>query len=204
MPPMPACDSTAYRPPKAAASFTEASMRENRPVRDPGQPISCDRAAGAPSTDRLARMREPPRTVFSYRTKARASKGDMRPRTLLRSTLLGAAALLLVGARSNPADRWVLSKTSAALDAFASVARPLSHTKALETAFRGYFAYKAEHPDKVTKPYLYFVDYGLPSTKPRGYVFDMESLKVVEGPFTVAHGRGSSDSRYGIPSRFSN
>ncbi|MEX2154541.1 MAG: murein L,D-transpeptidase catalytic domain-containing protein [Gemmatimonadaceae bacterium] len=128
----------------------------------------------------------------------------MRPRPLLQHTLIGATVLLLVGARSNPADRSVLTKTSAALDAFASIARPLSHAKALETAFRGYFAYRAVHPDDVTKPYLYFVDYGLPSTRPRGYVFDMESLKVVEGPFTVAHGRGSSDSRYGIPTRFSN
>ena len=43
-----------------------------------------------------------------------------------------------------------------------------------------------------------------PSTKPRGYVLDMKALKVVEGPFTVAHGRGSSASRYGVPTRFSN
>lgn len=48
------------------------------------------------------------------------------------------------------------------------------------------------------------MDYGLPSTKPRGYVFDMKTLKVVDGPFTVAHGRGSSASRSGVPTRFSN
>jgi hypothetical protein len=75
---------------------------------------------------------------------------------------------------------------------------------ALESAFKSYFAFKSAHPDQVKKPLLYFVDYGLPSTTPRGYVFNMSTLKVVEGPFTVAHGRGSSTSQYGIPTRFSN
>jgi len=35
-------------------------------------------------------------------------------------------------------------------------------------------------------------------------VFDMEALKIVDGPFTVAHGRGSSTSQYGVPTLFSN
>jgi len=96
------------------------------------------------------------------------------------------------------------AKTTAALTAFASAVRPLSHPKALETAFRSYFAYKATHPNEVKKPFLYFVDYGLPSTEPRGYVFDMSALQILEGPFTVAHGRGSSTTQYGVPSRFSN
>jgi len=56
----------------------------------------------------------------------------------------------------------------------------------------------------VKKPFLYFVDYGLPSTSPRGYVFDMDALKIVDGPFTVAHGRGSAATKAGIPTRFSN
>jgi hypothetical protein len=90
-----------------------------------------------------------------------------------------------------------------ALAALASTVRRLSHPFALESAFRGYFAYKAAHPSD-TNPYLYFVDYGLPSTAPRGYVFDMKSLAIVEGPFTVAHGRGSSASQYGVPTRFTN
>jgi hypothetical protein len=98
----------------------------------------------------------------------------------------------------------IASVTKAALDAFASAVRPLSHPKALEDAFRSYFAYKTAHPDEVRKPYLYFVDYGLPSTTPRGYVFDMSSHKVVDGPFMVAHGRGSSTTQYGLPTRFSN
>jgi hypothetical protein len=96
------------------------------------------------------------------------------------------------------------SKITAALDAFSNAVRPLSHPRALEDAFHSYFAYKAAHPDEVKKPYLYFVDYGLPSTTPRGYVFDMDAHKIVDGPFTVAHGRGSSTTRYGVPTRFAN
>lgn len=97
-----------------------------------------------------------------------------------------------------------MSKVASALSAFQGVVRPLSDAHALEDAFRSYFAYKAEHPADVKKPYLYFVDYGLPSTEARGYVFDMNSLRVVDGPFMVAHGRGSATSQYGVPTRFSN
>jgi len=96
------------------------------------------------------------------------------------------------------------TQTKLALSALASAVRPLSHPQALADAFRSYFAFKAAHPTDVKKPFLYFVDYGLPSTTPRGYVFDMKSLKVVDGPFTVAHGRGSSTNKYGLPTRFSN
>ena len=95
------------------------------------------------------------------------------------------------------------SKVSLALGAFQGIVRPLSHSRALSDAFNSYFAYKAVHPEEVKKPLLYFVDYGLPSNTPRGYVFDMDSLKIVDGPFMVAHGRGSAD-RNGIPTRFSN
>lgn len=98
----------------------------------------------------------------------------------------------------------VASRTTRALSAFASSVRGLSHPRALESALRSYFAFQASHPDEVKKPLLYFVDYGLPSTSPRGYVFDMKQLKVVDGPFTVAHGRGSASGRFGIPTRFSN
>jgi hypothetical protein len=94
--------------------------------------------------------------------------------------------------------------TRAAVAAFAVEVQPLSRPVALESAFKSYFAYKAAHPEKVHKPYLYFVDYGLPSTEARGYVFNMNSLTIVDGPFTVAHGRGSSVSQYGVPTRFSN
>lgn len=96
------------------------------------------------------------------------------------------------------------SKVTTALGAFQNAVRPLSHSRALGDAFRSYFAYKAANPEQVRKPYLYFVDYGLPSTTPRGYVFDMESLKILDGPFMVAHGRGSAPNKEGIPTRFSN
>jgi hypothetical protein len=95
-------------------------------------------------------------------------------------------------------------EVATALDAFADAVRPLSHPQALTHAFRGYFAFRSAHPEAVTKPYLYFVDYGLPSTTPRGYVFDMDRLEVVDGPFMVAHGRGSAPTRDGVPTRFSN
>jgi len=94
--------------------------------------------------------------------------------------------------------------TKNALNALASAVRPLSHPKALEDAFHAYFAYKAAHPEDVKKPLLYFVDYGLSSTIARGYVFNMNTLKIVDGPFTVAHGRGSSSAPTGVPTRFSN
>jgi hypothetical protein len=94
--------------------------------------------------------------------------------------------------------------TTAALQALSGSVHQLSRPEALESAFRGYFAYRSAHPDEIRKPYLYFVDYGLPSTAPRGYVFDMDALRIVDGPFTVAHGRGSSSSRDGVPTRFSN
>jgi L,D-transpeptidase-like protein len=94
--------------------------------------------------------------------------------------------------------------THHAIAALADAVRPLSSSHALEDGFRSYFAFRTTHPDEVRKPFLYFVDYGLPSTARRGYVFDMSSLKIIDGPFTVAHGRGSSPSQYGVPTRFSN
>ena len=98
----------------------------------------------------------------------------------------------------------VAAMTQSALAAFSGSVRPLSRPEALEDAFKSYFAFKDSHPDQVRKPYLYFVDYGLPSTEARGYVFDMSSNTIVDGPFTVAHGRGSSTTQYGVPTRFSN
>lgn len=136
----------------------------------------------------------------------------MKLRPLLHNLLIAATAVLVVGARFSTSDaaslgdepKDLVAKTRAAVRAFASLVRPLSDGEALSDAFRSYFSFKAAHPDEVRKPYLYFVDYGLPSTTKRGWVFDMEALRVVDGPFTVAHGRGSSDTRYGVPTRFSN
>lgn len=98
----------------------------------------------------------------------------------------------------------VAAQVTAALGALAPHVERTSREDALRSAFRAYFNYKAAHPERVRKPYLYFVDYGLSNTAARGYVFDMESLEIVEGPFTVAHGRGSSRGRNGVPTRFSN
>jgi len=91
----------------------------------------------------------------------------------------------------------------AAVNAFSGIVRGLSHPEALTAAFTSYFAFKAAHPDEVKKPYLYFVDYGQPATAKRGYVFDMQKLQIVDGPFTVAAGKGSAPDG-GVPTRFSN
>jgi hypothetical protein len=158
----------------------------------------------------------------------------MNSRSSLQSALIGVCALLFTGAqftspRENPGillttaiaghevaartgdSASTKQKTSAiaalnrrALDALSGGVGPLSSPEALTDAVRSYFAFKAAHPDAVQNPYLYFVDYGLPSTMPRGYVFDMKMLKLLDGPFTVAHGRGSAPARTGIPTRFSN
>ena len=144
----------------------------------------------------------------------------MPSQRLLETTLIGAAAVLFAGSNlrlperqpvvvtpsvaTTPDSSVAASPTSRALTAFSSMVHSLSTPKALESAVKSYFAFKNAHPDEVKKPLLYFVDYGLPSTKPRGYVLDMNAMKIVEGPFTVAHGRGSSASRDGVPTRFSN
>jgi hypothetical protein len=104
----------------------------------------------------------------------------------------------------NAAATAIAAATRRAIATLADAVRPLSSPRALEDAFRSYFAFKTAHPNEVRNPYLYFVDYGLPSTTRRGYVFDMNSLEIVDGPFTVAHGRGSATSKYGVPTRFSN
>jgi hypothetical protein len=97
-----------------------------------------------------------------------------------------------------------LALTDAALQRLGKHTKTQSHPDALRMAFQAYYNYKTAHPGQVRKPYLYFVDYGLGNRTPRGYVFDMDALKLVDGPFTVAHGRGSSASRDGVPTKFSN
>ena len=124
--------------------------------------------------------------------------------------LIAVAAAVSIGATESRAalddfakGKSIASKADAAVRELSKTVKSLSHPKALETAFRGYYTYKAAHPEDVKKPFLYFVDFGKPNTQPRGYVFDMENLRVVDGPFTVAHGRGSRASN-GVPTRFSN
>jgi hypothetical protein len=122
------------------------------------------------------------------------------------SAILGPSATAAITRAISPASRTsvIAERTRNAIDALASSVRQLSPPRALEDAFDSYFAFKAAHADDVKKPFLYFVDYGLPATTPRGYVFNMESLSIVDGPFMVAHGRGSAQNSAGIPTRFSN
>ncbi|HEX7089106.1 MAG TPA: murein L,D-transpeptidase catalytic domain family protein [Longimicrobiales bacterium] len=89
-------------------------------------------------------------------------------------------------------------------DELSRYVRRMSHPDALRLALRAYYNYRAARPHRVRKPYLFFVDYGLDNRTARGYVFDMDRLELVDGPFTVAHGSGSSRSRNGVPTRFSN
>jgi hypothetical protein len=79
-----------------------------------------------------------------------------------------------------------------------------SSADALRSAMRAYYNFRHARPDAVRKPYLYYIDLGLDNRTARGYVFDMDRLLLVDGPFMVAHGRGSLVSRDGVPTRFSN
>lgn len=106
-------------------------------------------------------------------------------------------------AEPEPITRRIVERVEVSLAVLEAQVPVRSHPDALRHAFLAYFSYRDAHPERVKKPYLYFVDFGLDSTSPRGYVFDMESLAVVEGPFAVAHGHGSA-SRATIPTRFSN
>jgi hypothetical protein len=96
------------------------------------------------------------------------------------------------------------TQVQTALETLGKSVRRQSDPAALRMAFQAYYNYKTANPEKVKKPYLYYVDYGLSNTTPRGYVFDMEKLTVVDGPFTVAHGRGSATPSQNKPVRFSN
>jgi hypothetical protein len=119
------------------------------------------------------------------------------------SSSLSAEAPPLAAAAS-AGEEPVRERAGAALAALAGRVTESSHPDALRRAFLAYYVYRADHPQRVRKPYLYFVDYGLDSHTPRGYVFDMQALRLVEGPFTVAHGRGSAPGTDPVPTRFSN
>lgn len=130
------------------------------------------------------------------------------PAGLRRASLLSAAWLpLFLGTalpaapaeRAGPAD-----DARAALRSLSVHVQRSSHAEALGIAFEAYYRYSAQHPGMVRKPYLYFVDLGLDNRTPRGYVFDMARLELVEGPFPVAHGSGSSSKRDAVPTVFSN
>jgi hypothetical protein len=112
-------------------------------------------------------------------------------------------ALLLTGAVAVRADDPSSDAVESALDALATHVVRSSHPDALRIAFRAYHNYRAARPGEVRKPYLYYVDLGLDNRTPRGYVFDMDALTLVDGPFMVAHGNGSGQ-RNGVPRTFSN
>lgn len=97
-----------------------------------------------------------------------------------------------------------VAATESALDALAAHVSRSSHPDALRIAFQAYYNYRAARSGEVRKPYLYYVDLGLDNRTARGYVFDMDALELVEGPFTVAHGNGSSRTRNAVPTTFSN
>lgn len=96
------------------------------------------------------------------------------------------------------------SNLEAALVSLAAHVTESSHPEALEIAFGAYYEYRATRPERVRKPYLYYVDMGLDNRTARGWVFDMDRLELVDGPFTVAHGGGSSPTRDAVPDVFSN
>ena len=142
-------------------------------------------------------------TAFLFGTAGFSANGNSTPAAIQTQTVTQSIATGASGSAA-PATSAVATRAKAALEVFSSAVRKLSDPRALKDAFNSYFAFKAAHPNDVKKPYLYFVDYGLPNTQPRGYVFDMASLKIMDGPFTVAHGRGSAPSGASIPTRFSN
>lgn len=126
------------------------------------------------------------------------------------TTVETAAAAPVTAVKSAPvasaAEAEALARKAAIATAVGALSPKVTESSdpaALSMAIRAYYNYRAAHPERVKKPYLYFVDYGLDSRTPRGYVFDMDDLTVVDGPFTVAHGRGSGPKN-GVPTRFSN
>ena len=114
------------------------------------------------------------------------------------------AVAAVSGERGEPAEPAAASAVRLALRALEAQVVERSHPAALRHAFNAYYAYRAANPQRVRKPYLYFVDFGLDARTPRGYVFDMDALRLVEGPFMVSHGRGSVLSGADLPTRFSN
>jgi hypothetical protein len=118
--------------------------------------------------------------------------------TGLASPLGGAPPAEVAGAVAPPAE------AELALRSLAHHVVDGSDPRGLEIALEAYYRYRSERPVVVQKPYLYYVDLGLDARSPRGYVFDMERLELIEGPFTVAHGSGSSATRDAVPMVFSN
>jgi hypothetical protein len=119
-------------------------------------------------------------------------------------TITLTAAPLSPAAPTEPGVPSFVSDAEDALRALAGHVTRSSHPEALRTAFIAYHAYRQANPDRVRNPYFYYVDLGLDNRTARGYVFDMDRRELVEGGFTVAHGSGSSRTRNGVPTTFSN
>jgi hypothetical protein len=174
--------------PRALARLTLAAAPAPRPAAaSPAIPPTPPRSTTAATHG--GATRPAPRTEAAKPPESRAG-------AVLRASR---AVLATAGVESGPQG----AQVQRALARLGGRVRETSDRDALRLAFRAYFAFKAAHPEQVRKPYLYFVDYGLDAGTPRGYVFDMRELRVVDGPFTVAHGRGSQP-RGGVPTRFSN
>ncbi len=92
----------------------------------------------------------------------------------------------------------------AALRALSGSVSNSSHRSALLFAVRACVNFTMTHGGRMGNPHLYFVDYGLDNRTRRGYVFNMSTRSLVDGPFSVAHGSGSSTHRNGVPTVFSN
>jgi hypothetical protein len=102
-----------------------------------------------------------------------------------------------------PSASSLSERVEIALQSLSPYVKRQSDANALRTALHAYYAYQAARGQS-NNPYFYFVDYGLDGQTPRGYVFDMRQLTLIDGPFMVAHGRGSSNGKYGVPTRFTN
>lgn len=116
-------------------------------------------------------------------------------------TTIAAVSPAIAGAEAAALSS-VAADVQRAVDRLGARVTRKSHSEALHYAFRAYYKYREANPSAVRKPYLYFVDFGLGSETARGYVFDMDKLTVVRGPFHVAHGSGSGGT--GTPTRFLN
>ena len=119
--------------------------------------------------------------------------------TPVTTTTVQPVAAPVAAAVTNERDDFVVK----ALGALSAHVTRQSDSKALRHAVTAYYNFKSANPDDVKKPYLYYIDYGLDSRTPRGYVFNMETLELIDGPFIVAHGRGSGP-KGSVPMRFSN
>jgi hypothetical protein len=133
---------------------------------------------------------------FSASAQERVQPADESQPVLAEAVVAAAPA---VTAPADKREEFVKS----ALTALSDHVVKQSHKNALRSAVTAYYNFKAKNADEVRKPYLYYIDYGLNNSTPRGYVFNMETLELVEGPFIVAHGRGSGPKN-AVPREFSN